>query len=422
MSKYDKMNVRDIVFTCLGELSRNNMFYGHIMQQLDKIFIEEKKKEQKKDENYVVGDKSHRKSEFQTFAVGKMRDEIVMKLFVNEAFVREDIFEKNNDDAKSINQIIGILEHEIMHICFGHLNTSFPDKERGAVAVDLAVNSYIEENRLPEFCVYPHKYGLDPKLSAMEYYNLLRDNKKFQDRSKGGEHDLLVDSHGFWEETAQDELIKNQIKDIIRVARDFSNKNYGSTPGEIVQVIEDMFKFKKPVVPWNRELRLFVGSCQGDDVEFTIQRKSRWFGTVPGIKFNEHLNLAFAIDTSGSMSDSELKRVWNEINSIHKNGASVTVIECDAGIGRIYPFNGKWDGKVTGRGGTDVEPPLKWVDEQRNFDGIIYYTDFYAPVIEKKYRTPSLWLISSNGMDIEGDAIKPYIYGKRYVKMPNVDE
>jgi predicted metal-dependent peptidase len=123
----------------------------------------------------------------------------------------------------------------------------------------------------------------------------------------------------------------------------------------------------------------------------------------------EVLNVAVTIDTSGSISDDDLIEFFAEIKAIHKNGARVTVIEADCAVCRTYEFRGKFDGAVHGRGGTDLDPAMAWVDKQKKFDAHIYFTDFYAPKFEKRYRTPVLWILTSE-MEPEG---YPCDYGRK---------
>jgi hypothetical protein len=109
----------------------------------------------------------------------------------------------------------------------------------------------------------------------------------------------------------------------------------------------------------------------------------------------EHNYMANGVVVHNSISDQQLVLFWNEIRWVWKNGADVWVYECDAALSGRSPFKfkGKWDGKVNGRGGTNLEPPLKAAEG--NYDALIYFTDFYAPRIETKYRIPVLWVLTT---------------------------
>ncbi len=53
--------------------------------------------------------------------------------------------------------------------------------------------------------------------------------------------------------------------------------------------------------------------------------------------------------------------------------------------------------EVAGRGGTSFAPVIKFLDEHREYDGAIIFTDGYAPVPPppKNRRTRVLWLFKS---------------------------
>ena len=120
--------------------------------------------------------------------------------------------------------------------------------------------------------------------------------------------------------------------------------------------------------------------------------------------------MAVAVDTSGSISDQQLKLFFNEINWIYRNGAVVTVYEADADVCAVYKYKGKFNGEVHGRGGTDLEPVLKAVEGK--FDALIYFTDFYAPQITHRYRIPILWVLTT---ELSRDEF-PYKWG-RHIKI-----
>ncbi len=87
-------------------------------------------------------------------------------------------------------------------------------------------------------------------------------------------------------------------------------------------------------------------------------------------------------------------------------------MECDTKLSARSPFKfkGKWDGKCHGRGGTDIEPPLKAAE--RKYDALVYFTDFYAPPVETRYRIPTLWVLTT---EMEKEEY-PYPWG-RHIKI-----
>ena len=372
-------------------LARHKEFYGHIVQQFDKIHV--------KGEHRV-----------QTAAVGREPGDRFIKLYLNHDFFG-GIFKESGPDKGRIF-MLSVLEHEIMHIIFGHLFLIFQDFVRGNVAKDCVVNSYLPEDTLPGNYIHPEQYGFEKGKSAMWYYTHLRDNKKFKEQcasgafGPGGIYSHIMSSHAMGEDVKNDLVAREFMKDVIRKSKDLCNKNYGNIPGEVIAQIEDLLRREKSVVPWAKVLRQFCASTAESVLDYTIKRISKRYQTRPGTRKGDVLNIAIGVDTSGSISDEQLKLFFNEIRWVWKNGAIITVYEADCQICAEYKFKGKFTGKIHGRGGTDLEPVLKEVEGE--YDALIYFTDFYAPKIEHKYRIPILWVLTTelNKSDY------PYRWGK----------
>jgi len=394
MADTKNIDPKKMVICGIVDLIRHKVFYGHILQQLNKIFITDPK------------------SDIQTMAVGKSINEFTLKLFVNLNFVLK-LFENADTEDEGFNHLLGVLEHETLHLVFNHLTLQFSDKLRGNVAVDLVVNSCISNNQLPKDCMRPERYNFPPNKSAHWYYNKLRDNEEFKKdcvSNNFGVDGLFSDaisSHEMWEETAEDSILEEYVKDMIRKSKDLCGSDYGNIPSDVIDQIVDALKTKKPLISWQQVLRIFCASATESNLDYTVKKVSKRFGTRPGTRKEDVLNLVVAIDTSGSINNEQLVIFLNEVKWIWKNGALITIVECDAEIQRHYKYNGKWDGTIHGRGGTDLEPPLKWAE--RKYDALIYFTDFYAPKIEKRYNIPTLWVLTE---DIDKENY-PYAWGRK---------
>lgn len=371
------------------DIARNKEFYGHVIQQLERVFVG--------DEHTV-----------KTAAVGRVAGDRFIKMYLSRKFF-SDLFQEHGRQ-KGWVYMLGVLEHEIIHIVFGHLFLVFNDHTRGNVAKDLVVNGLIPNDTLPGEYVLPEHYGLERGKSAMWYYTHLQNNKTYQKQCSegafgvGGALSHIMSSHKMWEDVKDDLVAKEFAKDIVRKAKDLSDKNYGNIPGAVISQIDTLLKKEKSLIPWAKVLRMFVATCAESILDYTVKRISRRYGTRPGTRKGDILRIAVAIDTSGSISESQLKVFFNEIRWIWKNGAQITVYEADCKVCASYQFKGKFTGKVHGRGGTDLEPVLKEV-ENDGYDALIYFTDFYAPEIKKRYKIPTLWVLHS-AMDPEHYPVK----------------
>jgi predicted metal-dependent peptidase len=191
---------------------------------------------------------------------------------------------------------------------------------------DLSVNCYVEKNLLPGNYVHPEQYGLPENKSAMWYYTHLKDNEKFKQQCASGQFGLggvlshILSSHSMWEDLKDDLISKEFAKDIIQKAKDLCrDKNYGNIPGGVIEQIDDLLKREKPVIPWAKVLRMFVATCAESVLDHTIKRISKRFGTRPGTRKADVLDLAVGVDTSGCfvgetlipMADGSIKRIDN---------------------------------------------------------------------------------------------------------------
>lgn len=367
-------------------------FYGLFLSSLNKIFDDS----------------------IPTMAVGLHG--INVNLYINENF-----WNQLKDD-----QQLAVLKHELMHICFFHLTMrkSFSDPKIFNYAADLEINQLIEN--LPEDCVSLEnfkKIGIDlpPKAGTAAYYKLLQEasfspddadgegNGSSSDGNGDGENEGDSEkrnskgSHKKWKEfdeltEAEKKLVENQTDHIIKSTAETVMKNQGKIPSEMVRKIDDLFKERKPVFNWKAYFRRLLGNSAFTYTKKSLRKLSKRFEDNAGVKVKNKTNILVAIDTSGSVSLPELSEFFSEINRIYKAGASVKIIECDAMIGREYDYKGKFDGKITGGGGTDFAPVIEYYNEHRkDYTTLVFFTDGYASLTNFKLKKPMMWVISSNG-------------------------
>jgi predicted metal-dependent peptidase len=98
----------------------------------------------------------------------------------------------------------------------------------------------------------------------------------------------------------------------------------------------------------------------------------------------------------------------NELYHINKTGTDITVVQCDAAISDISPFNIKKDIQIKGRRGTDFQPVIDYYNENvHKYTCLIYFTDgeCSAPT---PARGRMLWVLSSQSQ-LNPDLIGPQI-------------
>ena len=337
----------------------------------------------------------------------------------------------NEDFWTSLSEMhqMGLLKHELLHIAFGHLTSfkSFKNKRLANVAMDMEINQYIDEDWLPEGGIDINDYedlNLERKAGCRYYYDKLN---QFQDeKDKNGtcgteDMDRLLDQvangegpdHSTWEEfedlsEAEKKLIEKQLQKVLADAKEQTIKKRGNIPGEIegVIVIEEIVA---PKFDWRGYIRRFTGVSTKVFTKKIRRKENRRFSDNPGLKIKMKQHMLLAIDTSGSVSDSELQEFMGEIHHIYKVGVDVTVIQCDTSIKSIEPYKGKHEINVAGRGGTEFDPVLDYYNaNQKKYTSLVYFTDgeCYTSVVPKGN---VLWVLSersSMNESLPGKVIK----------------
>ena len=113
-----------------------------------------------------------------------------------------------------------------------------------------------------------------------------------------------------------------------------------------------------------------------------------------------------AIDTSASVTAQAVARILNEVTAIlARRKHTLTVIECDSKVQRVYSVKSKADlpKRVIGRGGTAFTPVIEYINNDRAFRDalLIYFTDGYGEreiPRPKTYR--NLWVILGDADDL----------------------
>ena len=315
------------------------------------------------------------------------------------------------------NKIKGVLMHEFYHLIFKHVTSRKPENVPHLVwniAGDLAINSMIGADNLPEGCCIPGGQQFEdyPMGKTAEFYlEKMKDDEQFGD-GNGGFKDLdgqsgsdfgNFDDHGGWGELTDDErqMVEERAKDIMeKAAKEANNsgRGWGSVSSGIKREIMERLKTR---VDWKKVLRAFIGAAQRADKSNTMRRINRRFPYIhAGRKVNRVANIAISIDQSGSVSDQELNAFFNELNKL-SDLATFTVIPFDTKVAedKVYTWKKgekrKWERVMYG--GTCFNAPTDYVNKG-NFDGHIVLTDLMAPK-PKPSRCRRMWMASKYNVD-----------------------
>ena len=318
----------------------------------------------------------------------------------------------------------GLLKHELLHIAFFHVTDFdvkvYPDQKVLNWAMDIVVNQYIERQWLPEDGVFLDSFPeleLEPKKGAKYYYKKLMDEKESdengyaealgQDPGTGASMpngDTVQTPGHDWEEmiAGLDEptkkLLESQTGHIIKQVADQVEKSRGVVPGEFAEILERLRHIEPPKFDWKGYMRKFTGKSVKTYTKKSRRKENKRLPDLPGLKIKQQKHILLGIDTSGSVSTSELQQIQQEIHHLHKTGSDVTIIQCDTAISNIAKYNPREkDWKIHGRGGTEFQPVIDYYREHlKEYSCLMYYTDGECPAPENA-RGPILWVLSHGG-------------------------
>lgn len=314
-------------------------------------------------------------------------------------YVNEDFWKKLSDKEQ-----LAVLTHECSHLCFFHLTEHFKASNHKLmnIAMDASINQYIQN--LPADCVTVESLSkqcgknLELKRGAWYYYNELLEyankNPKFMDQFNN------IDSHDMWpgEEMCEAErtLYDNQIKSRLKETAEQIVKQAGKIPGELSSILEAI-KNKPPVFNWKRYFRRLIGNSITSEIQLTRMRPSKRFPDARGIRMKRKPNIMVAVDTSGSISQDDLKDFFSEIHHIWKTGVNVTVVEFDTKIQNVFEYKGQQNIEVHGRGGTDATSTIEYYKQHRDFSSCVIFTDGYLSTFKLPICQSLIWVITKGG-------------------------
>lgn len=328
-----------------------------------------------------------------------------------------------------------VVAHEILHIFFQHLGRQ---RDHGYhhglwnVATDYCINYYLVKMESKKLAfptqiqgLYDEKYA---DMSSDEIYQLLKeeakdDINKFMDQfgtpddmngsgqgqgsgegKKGKKKPSPFDSVSS-EELSSDE--KAQLKAQLAASLNNASKDMGDGASKLFRKLQELVE---PKVDWKQVLRDYV--VTSSKYRYTFNKYNRRSNTVifPSLT-GDFINVAFGIDTSGSMSHNDLTEMMTELKGILSDfeAWTVTLMSCDTQahlIGHYSSENGDDFTTISmdliGGGGTDMQPMIDLADNlERHVDEapnvVIIATDGYIPTVKGSDTIPTIMLITRNG-------------------------
>jgi predicted metal-dependent peptidase len=322
--------------------------------------------------------------------------------------------------VNNFQYVWGVLLHEVNHVVLGHLSNprlrQAEDWPAMELAMEISANEYIQEPLPGNPPIWRHfsDLGVAPGQSSWERYELLA---KARARRRPVSILASIDTHlprGVGKAvalTALDVPLHHRIARLVRDAVAGAEREMGDgsvlagrSPGQVLEQLEDIqVESIAPRIDWKQALRAFVCRRTEREPRFTYDRPNRRFPTLAGIvparlrrcRRDQLPRLLVVVDTSGSMQAPDLALIARELEAL-ADQAQFTIVECDAAIQRVYPFEGKIE-SFQGRGGTDLRPPFEpaFLADHGPVDGVVYFTDGCGPYSEEAPSVPTLWALTN---------------------------
>jgi predicted metal-dependent peptidase len=292
--------------------------------------------------------------------------------------------------------------HEVLHCVYDHFGRRGDrDPQIWNIANDYCVNADLVEHRVGEKittvpCLYDAKYK---GMSSEEVYDALMKNAKKINLSDL--LDQLIDEHLDGEgdgsgkdgdkegkgrpklSDAERQAIKDEIKEAMLAAAQTVD-GAGNLPAGVKRLIQDL---TEPKMNWRELLRMQLESTIKSDYTWMRASRKGWHmdAVMPGMKLDPMIDIAVALDASGSISESMLKDFLSEIQGIMDSFPAyrihVITFDTDAYNPAQYDSDNLdtiCDYEVKGGGGTDFDCVYNYLKENEiEPKRLVMFTDGY---------------------------------------------
>ena len=296
--------------------------------------------------------------------------------------------------------------HEVLHCVYDHFGRRGErDHQLFNIANDYCVNADLIKHRVGEKittvpCLHNPKYD---GMSSEEIYDILYEKAEKLDIGKlldqmidehlDGEGDEEQDGEGDGDEkegkgrpklTAEErQQIKDEIKEAMLAAA-ATVDGAGNLPAGVKRLIQEL---TEPQMNWRELLRMQLESTIKSDYTWMRASRKGWHmdAVMPGMKVDPMIDIAVALDASGSISEKMLKDFLGEIQGIMDSFPAyrihVFTFDTEAYNPAQYDSDNLddiCDYEVKGGGGTDFDAIYNYLKaEEIEPKRLVVFTDGY---------------------------------------------
>lgn len=302
-------------------------------------------------------------------------------------------------DTLSSDQLDTAICHEVMHPALKHMwRRGNRGPKRWNKAADIAVNGILQQEGFADLDSWLVDRSQDGK-AVEEIYHKLPDEDEGGGGGSGlpggqGSHEFWGNGQGGSDAEAQEGEWQQKLAQAATQAR-----MQGKLPGSMKSIIDEILE---PKLPWKDLLRHFLQASHAAKTNYRRMppnKKHLWRGMSLPSMYGEFIEVGFATDSSGSVSDAEIQAGASEIHAVCQQFEDFLIRwwVCDAQIVQrlnLRPFGGdEWPKEFLGRGGTDFRPVFQEIAEQHlDITCLIYITDLEGTFPDVPPSYPVLWL------------------------------
>jgi predicted metal-dependent peptidase len=306
-----------------------------------------------------------------------------------------------------------LLQHEILHIVLGHcttLNKLYENKQVANIAMDAIINASIDydfrDDDILKNGVFLEDINKEYQKNFSAYSNSSLDIYNFLIKNvtnDGKKENKGFDSHdSFSSETLDSSIeIEKQASEVInKILKENRSEIIGKGPSEIdlkIKSLENDYNFLSM-------FEQYLNKTLKTEIKTTFMRQNRLLGPlVKGKIKDKKPKILFVVDTSGSMGEDTLEKIYKQLNISVKN-YDVTVCCGDTDLKSYENFKKgkKFNFRFSGGGGTDLNFYKDVLKKEKNFDLIVFQTDGHIPKIKDTDKIKKIFCIFDHGQKVDG--------------------
>jgi len=357
---------------------------------------------------------------------------------------RDELYGRTFVQKLSDKELGFVILHENMHKALRHLTIWRKLYEQNAqlanISCDHVINLMIVDyDPLEQYVAFPRENGerigqYDPRFKGMntkQVFDILRQEEQEREEGGGGDGEESeregdegdeggggngpsgpsgFDEHdweGAKDRSAEEKKeLEQEIDQAIRQGEMAHEKATGNKRGNMSRELGDLLD---PQIDWREVLREFVKSiCSGRDTSSWRRVNRRFLGSdiyMPTMIGERIGSVAIGVDTSGSISGTEINRFLSEVRSIAEDvrPEKIDLIYWDAHVAahEVYDENEMANivssTKPKGGGGTDPRAMMRYLkDEKIEPECIIMLTDGEINDWGSDWTAPILWVVCNS--------------------------